>query len=112
MEGERVGMVIGDVTGKGVSGALVMSASRSVFRMLSEEERPVAANMMRANRRLKKDVKTGMFVALLYAVVDGGAARRHPVQRRADHAGVPGGGGRGGQADRDRGRHLPARAPG
>lgn len=76
MEGERVGMVVGDVTGKSVSGALVMSASRSVFRMLSEEERPVAANMMRANRRLKKDVKTGMFVALLYAVVDG---PRHAV---------------------------------
>jgi sigma-B regulation protein RsbU (phosphoserine phosphatase) len=47
-----------------------MSASRSVFRMLSEEERSVAESMMRANRRIKKDVKTGMFVALLYAVLD------------------------------------------
>ncbi len=26
--------------------------------------------MMRANRRLKKDVKSGMFVALLFAVMD------------------------------------------
>ena len=46
-----------------------MSASRSVFRMLSEEELDVSESMMRANRRLKKDVKTGMFVALLYAVL-------------------------------------------
>ena len=65
---ERAGMVIADVTGKSVSGALIMSSSRSVFRMLSEEEISVSESMMRANRRLKKDVKTGMFVALLYAV--------------------------------------------
>jgi serine phosphatase RsbU (regulator of sigma subunit) len=67
---DKAGMVIGDVTGKSVSGALVMSASRSVFRMLSEEELNVSQSMMRANIRLKKDVKTGMFVALLYAVLD------------------------------------------
>jgi serine phosphatase RsbU (regulator of sigma subunit) len=67
---KKAGFVIGDVTGKSVSGALVMSASRSVFRMLSETELTVAESMIRANRRLKKDVKTGMFVALLYAVMD------------------------------------------
>jgi len=67
---QRVGMVIGDVTGKSVSGALVMSASRSIFRMLSEEQMSVGEIMMRANRRTKKDIKTGMFVALLYAVLD------------------------------------------
>jgi sigma-B regulation protein RsbU (phosphoserine phosphatase) len=67
---ERVGLVIGDVTGKSVSGALVMSASRSVFRMLSEQELPIGEIMMRANRRIKNDVTSGMFVALLYAVLD------------------------------------------
>jgi serine phosphatase RsbU (regulator of sigma subunit) len=67
---DKAGFVIGDVTGKSVSGALVMSASRSVFRMLSEEELSVSESMMRANRRLKKDVKSGMFVALLYAVLN------------------------------------------
>ena len=67
---DKAGFVIGDVTGKSVSGALVMSASRSVFRMLSEEGLSVDQSMMRANRRLKKDVKSGMFVALLYAVLN------------------------------------------
>ncbi len=66
----KLGLIIGDVTGKSVSGALIMSASRSVFRMLSEEELSVGETMMRANRRLKKDIKSGMFVALLYAVLD------------------------------------------
>ena len=67
---DKVGMVIGDVTGKSVSGALVMSASRSVFRMLSEENLSVGEIMIRANRRTKKDIKSGMFVALLYAVLN------------------------------------------
>ena len=66
----KIGMVIGDVTGKSVSGALVMSASRSVFRMLSEENLGVREIMFRANRRTKKDIKSGMFVALLYAVLN------------------------------------------
>jgi sigma-B regulation protein RsbU (phosphoserine phosphatase) len=91
MGGDRLGMVIGDVTGKSVSGALVMASSRSVFRMLSEEERSVAENMLRANRRLKKDVKSGMFVALLYAVLGGrgktitlcSAGQTQPVFRKA-----------------------------
>jgi serine phosphatase RsbU (regulator of sigma subunit)/CHASE2 domain-containing sensor protein len=66
----KFGLIIGDVTGKSVSGALIMSASRSVFRMLSEEQLSVGETMMRANRRIKKDIKSGMFVALLYAVLD------------------------------------------
>jgi serine phosphatase RsbU (regulator of sigma subunit) len=67
---DKLGIVIGDVTGKSVSGALVMSASRSIFRMLGDEKLNVSESMMRANRRTKKDIKTGMFVALLYAVFE------------------------------------------
>jgi len=67
---DKLGLVIGDVTGKSVSGALIMSASRSVFRMLSEEELTVGEIMIQANRRIKKDTKSGMFVALLYAVLN------------------------------------------
>ncbi|MDO8969228.1 MAG: SpoIIE family protein phosphatase [Saprospiraceae bacterium] len=70
---DKVGLVVADVTGKSVSGALVMSASRSVFRMLSEEDLSVGETMIKANRRTKKDIKSGMFVALLYAVFDAGA---------------------------------------
>ncbi|MFO8085897.1 MAG: SpoIIE family protein phosphatase [Desulfobacterales bacterium] len=66
----KTGMVIGDVIGKSVSGALVMSASRSVFRMLSEEQISVGEIMNRANRRTRQDIKPGMFVALLYAVLN------------------------------------------
>jgi serine phosphatase RsbU (regulator of sigma subunit) len=67
---DKLGLVIGDVTGKSVSGALIVSASRSVFRMLSEAQLTVGEIMIRANRRTKKDIIRGMFVALLYAVLN------------------------------------------
>jgi len=66
----KLGVVVGDVTGKSVSGALVMSASRSVFRMLGEDNLKVSESMIAANRRTKKDIKSGMFVALLYAILN------------------------------------------
>jgi serine phosphatase RsbU (regulator of sigma subunit) len=70
MGNQKTGVVIGDVTGKSVSGALIMSASRSVFRILSEEGLTVRESMMRANLRLKEDVTPGMFVALVFAVLN------------------------------------------
>jgi serine phosphatase RsbU (regulator of sigma subunit) len=67
---KRLGIVVGDVSGKAVSGALVMAASRSVFRVLTETHESVREVMNRGNARLHRDVKKGMFVALLYAVLD------------------------------------------
>jgi serine phosphatase RsbU (regulator of sigma subunit) len=65
----KIGFVIADVTGKSVSGALVMTAAKSVFRLLSEEKLSVGDIMIRANKQIKKDITKakGMFVALLYA---------------------------------------------
>jgi serine phosphatase RsbU (regulator of sigma subunit) len=67
---KRLGIVVGDVSGKAVSGALVMAASRSIFRVLTEAHESVEEVMNRGNARLHQDVKKGMFVALLYAVLD------------------------------------------
>ena len=68
----KMGFVIADVTGKSVSGALVMTASKSVFRLLSEDQMSVGEIMKRANMQIKKDITRakGMFVALLYAVLN------------------------------------------
>jgi serine phosphatase RsbU (regulator of sigma subunit) len=70
MRDGKLGTIVGDVTGKGVSGALVMSASRTAFRIFSEEGLNLGDIMKRANLRLKTDIKSGMFVALLYAILD------------------------------------------
>ncbi len=88
----RVGVIVGDVTGKSVSGALVTAASRGIFRMLSEQDLSVSEIMIRANRRTKKDIKSGMFVALLFAMIDANdrkltlcsAGQTQPVHLRAE----------------------------
>ncbi len=67
---EKLAIIVGDVSGKAVSGALVMAASRSIFRVLSEASASVKDIMITGNARLINDVKKGMFVALLYAVLD------------------------------------------
>jgi serine phosphatase RsbU (regulator of sigma subunit) len=66
---KRLGIVVGDVSGKAVSGALVMAASRSIFRVLAESNVSVREMMSIGNARLNSDVKKGMFVALLYGVL-------------------------------------------
>jgi serine phosphatase RsbU (regulator of sigma subunit) len=67
---KRLGIVVGDVSGKAVSGALVMAASRSIFRVLAESDLSVREMISIGNARLNSDVKKGMFVALLYGVLD------------------------------------------
>ena len=68
--GERLGIIIGDVSGKAISGALVMAASRSIFRILTEAYTSVEQLMAIGNTLLKRDIKKGMFVALAYTVWD------------------------------------------
>ena len=67
---KRLVIVVGDVSGKAVSGALVMAASRSIFRVLTETHASVEGVMNMGNTRLHRDIKKGMFVALLYVVLD------------------------------------------
>ena len=67
---KKLGIIVGDVSGKAVSGALVMAASRSIFRVLADSAVSVSDMVLSGNRRLKHDVKKGMFVALVYAMLD------------------------------------------
>ncbi|MFC1844351.1 SpoIIE family protein phosphatase [Thermodesulfobacteriota bacterium] len=67
---KKLGIIVGDVSGKAVSGALVMAASRSIFRVLADAKASVRDMVLQGNIRLKHDVKKGMFVALSYALLD------------------------------------------
>jgi len=59
-----------DIVGEPTEGALVMAAARSIFRVLGDSGSSVKDMMLRGNKRLKIDVKSGMFVALVYALLD------------------------------------------
>jgi len=66
----RLGIIIGDVSGKGVSAGLLMAGARSTYRVLLDADPEVSEAMNTANKRLHQDIHKGSFIALLYAVLD------------------------------------------
>src|SRR5437588_5028177 len=69
--GKRLwGIALGDVCGKGMAAALLMSATRSLFRTAAEGLRFPSEVLARLNKSLMKDLPTGRFVTLVYLVLD------------------------------------------
>jgi serine phosphatase RsbU (regulator of sigma subunit)/anti-sigma regulatory factor (Ser/Thr protein kinase) len=71
----RIGLVIGDVTDKGVPAALVMSATRSVLRASAQRVIEPGAVLERVNEHLCPDMPANMFVTCLYAVLEPATGR-------------------------------------
>lgn len=66
----RLGLVIGDVTDKGVPAALVMATTRSVLRAAAERFFSPGQVLNRVNNLLCGDIPRNMFVTCLYAILD------------------------------------------
>jgi len=64
------GLVIADVSGKGVPAALFMALSRTLIRATTARNADPARAIEEANRLIFGDAKTSMFVTLFYAVLD------------------------------------------
>lgn len=64
------GIALGDVCGKGMAAALLMSATRSLFRTAAEGSKSPSEVLTRLNRSLMKDLPTGRFVTLVYVILD------------------------------------------
>jgi serine phosphatase RsbU (regulator of sigma subunit)/anti-sigma regulatory factor (Ser/Thr protein kinase) len=66
----RIGLVIGDVTDKGVPAAMVMAATRSVLRDSAQRLSDPGAVLARVNDNLCPDIPPHMFVTCFYGVLD------------------------------------------
>ena len=66
----RLGLVIGDVTDKGVPAALVMATTRSILRGVAQQVIAPGEVLARANDLLCPDMPPKMFVTCLYAILD------------------------------------------
>ena len=66
----RVGLVIGDVTDKGVPAALLMATTRSVLRAIAQRLVAPGEVLERVNEVLYPDIPPKMFVTCLYALLD------------------------------------------
>lgn len=71
----RTGIVIGDVSGKGVPAALYMAKLGSDLRTLAFTEGDPAAALTKLNVLLAERSRRGMFATLLYIELEGGTGR-------------------------------------
>jgi serine phosphatase RsbU (regulator of sigma subunit) len=67
---DRLGVVVGDATGKGVPAALVMASARSMLRALAQASNSPGEVLRRVNDALVTDIPPNMFVTCFYAIVD------------------------------------------
>lgn len=65
----RLGMVIADVSDKGIPAAIFMALSRTLIRTTALTGRTPAAALMRANELLLKDIQTDAFLTAFYAIL-------------------------------------------
>jgi len=66
----RLGLVVGDATGKGVPAALVMASTRSMLRAVAQASESPGEVLRRANDLLATDIPTNMFVTCFYAILE------------------------------------------
>ncbi len=70
LEDGRLGIVVGDVTDKGVPAALVMATTRTILRSAAQRFDSPGEVLQRANDVLYPDIPPNMFVTCLYAILD------------------------------------------
>ncbi len=71
----RLGILVADVTDKGVPAALVMATTRSILRAVSERLSEPGDVLARVNDLLHPDIPARMFVTCLYLVLDPATGR-------------------------------------
>jgi serine phosphatase RsbU (regulator of sigma subunit) len=67
---KRLGFLVGDVSGKGVSAALYMAQVKGIFQSLSSESVSTRDILIRMNTPLCHSMERKSFISLLYAVLD------------------------------------------
>lgn len=72
--GDRIGVAVGDVSGKGIPAALLMVMTRTLLREIARDLGEPGAVLARLNRSLCRDMPPSMFVTLVLAVLDPGDA--------------------------------------
>jgi sigma-B regulation protein RsbU (phosphoserine phosphatase) len=70
LDGDRFGIAIGDVSGKGVPAALLMSNVQASLRAFCDGRRSLPSAMAEINRSVARTGVGGRFVTLFYAEID------------------------------------------
>jgi sigma-B regulation protein RsbU (phosphoserine phosphatase) len=80
---QKFGVVIADVSGKGVPAGLLMAMCRSSLRSVARGEMSPSKVMAAVNRQLFPDIREDMFISMAYSILD--AANSTLMLSRAGH---------------------------
>jgi sigma-B regulation protein RsbU (phosphoserine phosphatase) len=83
VDADRIGMVVGDVSGKGVGGAIFMAILRTMMRARAVGVPRTSEVLRQVNRMLIEDMRHERFATLVYMVLD--HRRRELRVSRAGH---------------------------
>jgi phosphoserine phosphatase RsbU/P len=70
MQGDRLGVVVADVTGHGIGPALLMAETRAYLRVLAQSHEDLGAILTAANRVLAHDIGLERFITMLLISLD------------------------------------------
>ncbi len=70
IDDNRLGVVIGDVAGKGVPASIIMAVSRTLVKATALQGFRAADCLRQVNRLLCADYSAGLFVTLFYGILD------------------------------------------
>jgi len=70
LPGGKKGLLVCEVSGRGIPGALVGAIARSYLRAELAQGGDLAQALSRANREIARDVRRGMYVTAMYVVLD------------------------------------------
>jgi sigma-B regulation protein RsbU (phosphoserine phosphatase) len=83
LPGGRLGVAVADVSGKGIPASLMMAIARTHMRQIAPRHESPARALAELNRAVAPDVQGGIYVTVLYAIIDG--ARGQVAIARAGH---------------------------
>ena len=67
---DKIGLVIGDVTGKGLPAAIYMTLIKGIFQSYSENNSSPADVLKKINKLVYQIIQNGLFVTMLYGILD------------------------------------------
>ena len=66
----KIGVVLADVSGKGLPAALLMSSARTIFRVIAAAEDSPSKVLTKVNEYLVDDLPPTRFITMIYLVID------------------------------------------
>lgn len=70
LSGNKIGIAIGDVSGKGVGAAIYMTLTKGILQAHAEEDTSPKNVLGKVNRLLYKTIEKNSFVSMFYAILD------------------------------------------